>query len=201
MLGVVQAEASAEAGSEMTLGLRTCKSLQGETAYGLPIADGQHPNDLFMELAALYDLPLGERGLLSFYIAPEGDPAIGPTAYPHRASAFEDPVGTLGHHQEDSTHISNDVATWTGLENAGRTKELLIGEHPLPRGFIEEALTHVQAYTFGYDRDVCMLPHVSTAIGAQMIIYSVGRPLQSIYGTDPIGVSFFIWLRPGSSNK
>ena len=64
-----------------------------------------------MELAALYDLKLGEKTLLSFYFAPVGDPAIGPTAYPHRASAFEDPVATLGHHQEDSTHISDDVVT------------------------------------------------------------------------------------------
>jgi hypothetical protein len=84
---------------------------QGETAYGLPIADGQHPHNFFMEIAALYDLTLGSNSLLSFYFAPVGDPAIGPTAYPHRASAFENPVGTLGHHQEDSTHISDDVVT------------------------------------------------------------------------------------------
>ena len=64
---------------------------QGETAYGVPIADGQHPHNFFMELAALYDLKLGERSLLSFYAAPVGAPAIGPTAYPHRASAFEEP--------------------------------------------------------------------------------------------------------------
>ena len=61
---------------------------QGETAFGVPIADGQHPHDFFMELAALYDLKLGEKALLSFYFAPVGDPAIGPTAYPHRASAL-----------------------------------------------------------------------------------------------------------------
>src|SRR6185312_3161893 len=54
---------------------------------------------------------LGERNLLTFYVAPEGDPAIGPTAYPHRASAAENPVGALGHHQDDSTHIANDVVT------------------------------------------------------------------------------------------
>src|SRR5579862_6291312 len=64
-----------------------------------------------MELAALYDLKLGERGLLSFYVAPVGDPALGPVAYPHRASASEDPLAALGHHQEDSTHISDDVIT------------------------------------------------------------------------------------------
>jgi len=84
---------------------------QGETAFGVPIADGQHPHDFFMEVAALYDLKLGEKSLLSFYFAPMGDPAVGPTAYAHRASAAENPVGTLGHHQEDSTHIANDVVT------------------------------------------------------------------------------------------
>jgi hypothetical protein len=84
---------------------------QGETAYGKPIVDGQHPHDFIMELAALYDINLGEHGLLSFYFAPVGDPALGPTAYPHRASASEDPIATLGHHLEDSTHISNDVIT------------------------------------------------------------------------------------------
>jgi hypothetical protein len=84
---------------------------QGETAYGRPIVDGQHPHDFFMEVAALYDLNLGERTLLSFYAAPVGDPAMGPTAYPHRASASEDPIAPLGHHLEDSTHIVDDVVT------------------------------------------------------------------------------------------
>jgi hypothetical protein len=84
---------------------------QGETAFGGPIADGQHPHNFFMEVAALYDLKLGAQTLLSFYFAPVGDPAIGPTAYPHRASAIEDPVAPLGHHQEDSTHIADDVVT------------------------------------------------------------------------------------------
>jgi hypothetical protein len=83
----------------------------GETAFGKPIVDGQHPHDFFMELALLYDLRAGERGLLSIYVAPVGDPAIGPTAYPHRASASEDPLAALGHHQEDSTHIAYNVVT------------------------------------------------------------------------------------------
>jgi hypothetical protein len=84
---------------------------QGETAFGKPIADGQHPHDFLMEVAALYDLELREKTVLSFYLAPVGDPAIGPAAYPHRASASENPVGSLGHHQEDSTHIADDVVT------------------------------------------------------------------------------------------
>jgi hypothetical protein len=84
---------------------------QGETAFGNPIVDGQHPHDFFMEVAALYDLPVSSHTLLSFYAAPIGDPAIGPTAFPHRQSASEDPIAALGHHQQDSTHIAFNVLT------------------------------------------------------------------------------------------
>ena len=84
---------------------------QGETAGGRPIVDGQHPHDFVMELAALYDVHLSETTLLSLYAAPAGDPALGPTAYPHRASAAEDPIAALGHHQQDSTHIAFNVLT------------------------------------------------------------------------------------------
>jgi hypothetical protein len=109
-----------------TLTLRTMLSLEpatitgrrypelfqlGETAFGRPIVDGQHPHDFFMEVAALYDLRLGDRSLLSFYVAPVGDPAMGPAAYPHRVSASEDPLAALGHHLQDSTHLANDVVT------------------------------------------------------------------------------------------
>ncbi len=98
---------------------------QGETAFGAPIVDGQHPHDFFMEVAALYDLKLSHNTLLSLYAAPVGDPAIGPTAYPHRQSASEDPIAALGHHQEDSTHIAFNVVTsgltykWARVELSG----------------------------------------------------------------------------------
>jgi len=84
---------------------------QGETAFGQPIVDGQHPHNLFMEIAALYDQKLGENTLLSLYAAPVGDPALGPVAFPHRASASEDPLAPLGHHLQDSTHIAYEVLT------------------------------------------------------------------------------------------
>jgi hypothetical protein len=295
---------------------------QGETAFGKPIADGQHPHDFFMELAALYDVKLGEKTLLSFYAAPIGDPAIGPTAYPHRASASEDPVGSLGHHQEDSTHIASDVVTvgitqgiarvevggfhgrepdefrwnvdqgkidswstrltlqpaqnwsgqvsyarikspeqlfpaedqarttasmmynrplkngnwantliwgrtrsladnskensylleslirfktrnyaWTRMENAGRSNELANGTNPLPAGFEEAPIGHVAAYTFGYDRDIDLLPHVRTAFGTQVTTYGVPDALQTIYGSHPVGVSVFVRLRPFSGRE
>jgi len=296
---------------------------QGETAYGLPIADGQHPHDFVMELAALYDLHLGDRALLSFYAAPVGDPALGPTAFPHRQSALENPVAALGHHQEDSTHISDDVVTvaltqgwlrleasgfhgrepnehrwqvqqgaidswssrltvqpgrdWSGqfsfgrlhspealfpaenqdrmtaslmynrpsragnwasslvwgrtrdlpdnliensyllestlrfgsrndaftrIENVNRTNELLLGEEPPPPHFQEESAGRVQAYTFGYDRDLGHIPGLATALGAQVMVYAPGSILRPIYGSDPMGVVVFLRLRvrPGASD-
>src|SRR5436309_3513884 len=75
----------------------------GETAYGLPIVDGQHPHELFMEIAGRYDFRVSERTRLFLYGGPLGEPALGPTAYPHRASASENVVAALGHHQQDST--------------------------------------------------------------------------------------------------
>ena len=295
---------------------------QGETAFGVPIADAQHPHNLFMELAALYDLKLSSKTLLSVYAAPVGDPAIGPTAYPHRAAALEDPVGALGHHQEDSTHISDDVVTvgltyrivrieasgfhgrepnenrwnirqggidswstrltlqpgknwsgqysyariaspedlypqenqermtasvmynrplpqgnwastivwgrtrslpdnaifnsyllestvrfrgknyvWTRLENAERSNELILGEARLPPGFEEQPIGMVQAYTLGYDRDFDLVPHLASAIGAQVTTYGVPDRLKSIYGEHPAGVALFLRLRPFSGSE
>ena len=86
----------------------------GEAAFGQPIVDGQHPHDLFMELAAQYARPVGEKGMWNAYYAPVGDVALGPTAFPHRASAMELPQATLAHHWQDATHIANNVVT-TGL--------------------------------------------------------------------------------------
>lgn len=290
---------------------------QGETAFGVPIADGQHPHDFLMEIAVLYDFKLEEKSLFSFYFAPVGDPAVGPTAYPHRASASENPVAALGHHQEDSTHIADDVATvgftygvarmeasgfhgrepdefrwdidqgkidswstrltiqpgkdwsgqysyahitspealfpgedqgrmtaslmynhqlrkgnwastivwgrtnslndhsifnsyllestvqfhaknyvWSRLENVDRSNELLIGENPIPPGFEEKSIGRVQAYTFGYDRNINLIPHLSSAIGAQFTAYGVANSLRASYGSHPIGVSAFVRLRP-----
>jgi hypothetical protein len=83
----------------------------GETAYGKPIVDGQHPHDFVMELALRYSHPLGEKTAWELYAAPVGDPALGPVAYPHRVSAEELPQAPLGHHLQDSTHISYEVVT------------------------------------------------------------------------------------------
>jgi len=301
---------------------------QGETAFGKPIIDGQHPHNFFMEVAALYDIHLGERSLLSFYAAPIGDPAIGPTAYPHRLSASEDPLAALGHHQQDSTHIAYNVLTagltfnsvrieasgfhgaepseqrwgfqpspnghaidsystritfsprpnwtaqysvahitspetlypnedqqrqtasimynrplhngnwsstliwgrtksltaqsnpliaqskensylleslirfrtrnyaWTRIESAGRSNELLLTPgSPLPPNFEEFPIGHVAAYSFGYDRDFRLIPHLLTAPGAQFTTYTTPSALIPTYGSHPFGAALFIRFR------
>jgi hypothetical protein len=87
----------------------------GETYKGLPLVDKQHPHDLFGELAAQYSLPLNEHVTWSIYGGPAGEPALGPVAFMHRASASENPTAPLGHHLQDSTHISYGVIT-TGVK-------------------------------------------------------------------------------------
>lgn len=83
----------------------------GETAFGKPIVDGQHPHNFIMSMGFQYALSLGEHFMLELYFAPVGDPALGPIAYPHRASAMEIPQAPISHHLEDSTHISDEVLT------------------------------------------------------------------------------------------
>src|SRR5947209_1938407 len=83
----------------------------GETAFGRPLVDAQHPHDFIMAAAVQYARSLGENTTLDLYFAPVGDPALGPVAYPHRASSMELPQATLSHHWQDSTHIADDVVT------------------------------------------------------------------------------------------
>src|SRR6516225_6084675 len=87
----------------------------GETPYGRSLVDAQHPHNLIMGTGLHYARELGEDTTLELYLAPVGDPALGPTAYPHRASAMELPEATISHHWQDSTHISDDVVT-VGLQ-------------------------------------------------------------------------------------
>jgi len=41
---------------------------------------------------------------------------------------------------------------------------------------------------------------VRSAIGAQVTVYGVGKPLQAVYGSDPVGVNVFVRLRPSSKD-
>jgi len=96
----------------LTVGSKYAELFQtGETLHHQPIVDAQHPHDFFMELAAEYARPLAGNTIGYVYAAPVGDPALGPVAYPHRASAAEIPQATLSHHLQDSTHIAGSVIT------------------------------------------------------------------------------------------
>jgi nitrogen fixation protein FixH len=83
----------------------------GETAYGAPLTDFQHPHDLFVEVAGTYsrELSPGMRGFV--YVAPVGEPALGGPTFMHRPSGVEIPEAPIGHHWFDATHISWGVIT------------------------------------------------------------------------------------------
>jgi hypothetical protein len=84
---------------------------RGETYQGNLLIDRQHAHDLFVQLQIEWERPLpkGNRVLLS--VAPRGEPAVGPVAFPHRPSSAAFPMAPLSHHNLDSTHISDDVVT------------------------------------------------------------------------------------------
>jgi hypothetical protein len=90
----------------------------GETYHGQALVDHQHPHNVFAELSFDYThpipVPIKEKVAWEFYGAPAGEPALGPVAFMHRASASELPMAPLSHHLQDSTHTSFGVIT-TGL--------------------------------------------------------------------------------------
>ncbi len=86
----------------------------GETYHGQPLVDHQHPHNVFAELSVYYTHPISERITWLVYGGPAAEPALGPVAYMHRASAAELPMAPLSHHLQDSTHTSFGVVT-TGL--------------------------------------------------------------------------------------
>lgn len=96
----------------------------GETYKGRPLIDRQHPHDLVMELSSTYTVPLGDRATWFVYLGYPGEPALGPVAFMHRASASENPSAPLAHHLQDSTHITFGVFTtgftyrWLKLEGS-----------------------------------------------------------------------------------
>jgi hypothetical protein len=83
----------------------------GEFCRGEPLHDRQHPHDLFMEVAASYKRALSPTLAYEAYAALAGEPALGPVAYPHRASAMANPLAPVAHHWLDSTHVSFGVVT------------------------------------------------------------------------------------------
>jgi hypothetical protein len=83
----------------------------GESYEGQPLVDYQHPHDLFMQLAASWRVPLGSSTGFTMAGGPAAEPALGPPAFMHRASAADNPMAPLSHHVFDSTHIAFGVVT------------------------------------------------------------------------------------------
>jgi hypothetical protein len=84
---------------------------RGETYQDNLLVDRQHAHDLFVQLAAEFERSLGATGRLLFTVGVRGEPAVGPVAFPHRPSSAEFPMAPLSHHNQDSTHISDDVVS------------------------------------------------------------------------------------------
>ncbi|MVM30173.1 hypothetical protein GO755_09020 [Spirosoma sp. HMF4905] len=96
----------------------------GETYKGQPLIDRQHPHDLVSELSVSYSHALSKDIDLFGYVGYPGEPALGPPAFMHRISSFNNPDAPLSHHWQDATHILFGVATvgfrykWAKLEGS-----------------------------------------------------------------------------------
>ena len=114
----------------MQLGLRAMMSLDplteqgrgyplllqsGESWHDQPLHDRQHPHDLFDELSFTLSQKLPDDFIGYVYVGYPGEPALGPPTFMHRPSAMDDPDAPIGHHWQDSTHVTFGVAT-AGLQ-------------------------------------------------------------------------------------
>jgi hypothetical protein len=139
-----------------------------------------------MTASIMYDRPLGD--------GTRGNWAS--TAGWGRTRSLEDGVIQNSYLFESTLRFAMRNYIWTRIEDVDRTTELLLGENTPPPGFSEQPAGRVQAYTFGYDRDIDLLPHLATAFGAQVTAYTVGSRLQPVYGSDPVGAVVFLRIRP-----
>ena len=83
----------------------------GESLDHVAVIDRQHPHDFLVQAAAVWRVPLARGYALTLAGAPVGEPALGPVAFMHRASAAEQPTAPLAHHTMDSTHLAMGVLT------------------------------------------------------------------------------------------
>jgi hypothetical protein len=83
----------------------------GESWHDQPLHDRQHPHDLFDELSVSLSQEFDHDFSAYVYFGYPGEPALGPPAFMHRPSAMDDPDAPIGHHWQDSTHITFGVAT------------------------------------------------------------------------------------------
>lgn len=83
----------------------------GEAFHGEAIHDRQHPHDFFSEISASYSYRVNEKQSVYFYAGYPGEPALGPPTFMHRLSAMNNPDAPIGHHWQDSTHITWGVLT------------------------------------------------------------------------------------------
>ena len=87
----------------------------GESWHDKPLHDRQHPHDLFDELSFSLSQKLTNDFSGYVYFGYPGEPALGPPTFMHRPSAMDDPDAPIGHHWQDSTHVTFGVAT-AGLQ-------------------------------------------------------------------------------------
>jgi hypothetical protein len=106
----------------------------GESWDNQPLHDRQHPHDLFDELSISFSQKFDSDLSAYFYFGYPGEPALGPPTFMHRLSAMDDPDAPIGHHWQDSTHVTFGVATlgaqWSRLGGIKIEGSIFTGREP-----------------------------------------------------------------------
>jgi hypothetical protein len=84
-----------------------------------------------------------------------------------------------------------------GASEAIPFQHVVLGPEGLPVTIEEEPIGRVQAYTFGYEREIPTgVSWLNAGLGAQVTTYNLPPQLQSVYGNRPSTVVMFLRLRP-----
>lgn len=98
---------------------------------------------------------------------------------------------------ESTVNFLNRNWVWTRIENVDRDRTLLVGETAAALQVEEDPIGRVQAYTFGYERDLPVPPtFLNIGLGFQATMYGLPPQLKSVYGDRPAGFSVFLHIRP-----
>ena len=101
-----------------------------------------------------------------------------------------------GYDLESTVNFKTRNWAWTRIENVDRDQTLLVGEIPAALNVEESFVGRVQAYTFGYERDLPPIGPLNLGIGAQFITYGMPSQFEAVYGHRPQSVVVFLRARP-----
>ena len=98
---------------------------------------------------------------------------------------------------ESTANFSGRNWAWIRIENVDRDRTILVGEVPVVRRTEEDPIGRIQAYSFGYERDLPVeIASLRLGLGTQATIYGLPQQVKLGYGNRPAAFSVLLRIRP-----